>query len=116
MKVVVLLTQPNHYEIWGAADDAHRERFYARLEAFDSAVAERGTVVAGEGLAHPGTARTLGPGSNGDRAVTDGPYAETAEQLGGFYVVDVPDLDTAVELARLLPDELTVELRPAVAG
>jgi len=116
MKVVVLLTQPNHYEIWGAADDAHRERFYARLEAFGSAVAARGAVVAGEGLAHPGTARTLGPGTNGDRAVTDGPYAEAAEQLGGFYVVDVPDLDTAVELARLLPDELTVELRPAEAG
>ncbi|MEL7975762.1 YciI family protein [Isoptericola sp. F-RaC21] len=116
MKVVVLLTQPNHYEIWGAADDAHRERFYARLEAFDAAVAARGSVVAGEGLADPGTARTLGPGTHGDRTVTDGPYAEAAEQLGGFYVIDVPDLDDAVELARLLPDELTVELRPAVAG
>lgn len=116
MKVVVLLTQPSHYEIWGAADDAHRERFYAQLEAFDAAVAARGAVVAGEGLGHPGTARTLGPGTGGDRAVTDGPYAEAAEQLGGFYVVDVPDLDTAVELARLLPDELTVELRPAEAG
>ncbi|MFE5341070.1 YciI family protein [Isoptericola sp. NPDC056578] len=116
MKVVVLLTQPDHYEIWGAADDAHRERFYARLEAFDSAVAERGAVVAGEGLGHPAAARTLGPGAGGDRAVTDGPFAEAAEQLGGFYVVDVPDLDTAIELARLLPDELTVELRPALAG
>ncbi|WP_272944195.1 YciI family protein [Arthrobacter sp. CAL618] len=44
-------------------------------------------------------------------SLTDGPFAETAEQLGGFYVLDVPDLGVAVELVKLLP-EYTVELRP----
>ena len=44
--------------------------------------------------------------------MTDGPYAETVEQLGGFYVVELPDQDTAVELARLLPREYAIEIRP----
>ena len=46
--------------------------------------------------------------------MTDGPYAETKEQLGGFYVVDLPDLATAVEIAALLPREYTVEVRPTL--
>ena len=44
----------------------------------------------------------------------DGPFAETVEQIGGFYVVDLPDLETAVELAKLLPQEHLVEVRPTV--
>jgi hypothetical protein len=46
--------------------------------------------------------------------VTEGPYAETVEQLGGFYLIDVPDLDTAVGLAALLPQEYAVEVRPTL--
>ena len=49
-----------------------------------------------------------------DRLVTDGPFAETVEQLGGYYLIDAPDLDTAVELAKLLPREYAVEVRPTV--
>ena len=70
---------------------------------------QRGTLVTGDALVHPDEARTVHPGR--DRAVTDGPYAETVEQLGGFYLVDLPDLDTAVELAKLLPREFTIEVR-----
>ncbi|SKC51257.1 YciI family protein [Krasilnikoviella flava] len=116
MRIMVLLTEPDHYDVWEAADAQERGRFFDRLEAFGNAVAERGAIVAGEGLDHHGRARTLGPRTDDGRAVTDGPYAEAAEQLGGFYLVDLPDLDTAVELARLLPDNLTVELRPATAA
>ena len=46
--------------------------------------------------------------------MTDGPFAETVEQLGGFFLVDLPDLDTAVEIARLLPPAYSVEVRPVV--
>ena len=46
--------------------------------------------------------------------MTDGPFAETVEQLGGFYLLEVPDLASAVELCRLLPDGYTVEVRPVV--
>ena len=49
-----------------------------------------------------------------ERAVTTGPYAETVEQVGGFYFVDLPDLATAVEVAALLPREYTVEVRPTL--
>jgi hypothetical protein len=43
--------------------------------------------------------------------VTEGPYAETVEQLGGFYLVELPDLATAVEVASLLPREYDIEVR-----
>jgi hypothetical protein len=46
--------------------------------------------------------------------VTDGPFAEATEQIGGFYLIDVPDLDIAVELAKLLPRECNVEVRPTL--
>lgn len=109
-----MLTEPDHYDRWEAVSPEGREDFYARLRSFAAAVGERGQVVAGVGLAHPKLARTLGPGAGADRAITDGPFTESIEQLGGFYVVDLPDLDTALELARLLPDDLTVEIRPTV--
>ena len=46
-------------------------------------------------------------------SVTDGPYAETAEQLGGFYLIEAADLDEAIEIARQLPEPI-VEIRPVV--
>jgi hypothetical protein len=50
----------------------------------------------------------------GKRLVTDGPFAETAEQLGGFYLVDVPDLDEAIRIAERIPAAAkgTIEIRP----
>ena len=62
----------------------------------------------------PETARTVRAGVGADRPVTEGPFAETVEQLGGFFLVDLPDLDTAVEVARLLPASYSVEVRPTV--
>ena len=46
--------------------------------------------------------------------MTEGPFAETVEQMGGFWLVDLPDLDAAVEAARLLPDAYSVEVRPVI--
>ncbi|WP_028650383.1 YciI family protein [Nocardioides halotolerans] len=112
MRFLVLMAEEDHYDRWEAADDAQRERVYADFRAFSEAVAARGTIVAGEALDRPGTARSVRPGP--DRPVTDGPFAETAEQVGGFYLIDVPDLDAAVEVAALLPREYTVEVRPTV--
>jgi hypothetical protein len=119
--VVLLVGAPDHFEAWAGVSEQQREEFFDGLKAFSAAVSERGSVVGGEGLDHPKTARTVQPGP--DRVVTDGPYAETAEQLGGFYVVDLADIETAIELARLLPDRVPgtgstigVEVRPAVDG
>jgi hypothetical protein len=110
VKFLVLLAEEDHFKRWDSADDTYRERCFADYRAFAEAVRERGTIVTGDALVHPDDARTLRPGQE-DRVVTEGPYAETVEQLGGFYLIDVPDLDTAVELAKLLPREYTIEVR-----
>jgi hypothetical protein len=110
MRFLVLMAEAGHFDRWDAADDAYRERCFADYNAFAAAVEQRGSVVLGDALERPERARTLRP--DAARTATQGPYAETVEQLGGFYVVDLPDLDTAVELAGLLPREYTIELRP----
>ncbi|MBS41694.1 MAG: hypothetical protein CMH83_00695 [Nocardioides sp.] len=72
-----------------------------------------GEVLGGEALGGTDTARTLRT-VGGERVDTAGPYAETVEHLGGFYVVDLPSVADGIELARLLPDHYTVEVRPIV--
>ncbi|MEU0564795.1 YciI family protein [Nonomuraea sp. NPDC005983] len=71
--------------------------------AYDKAVREAGIWVSGESLADLVTATTVRVGRDGARTVTDGPYAETREVLGGFYVIDVPDLDVALDWAARCP-------------
>jgi len=72
-----------------------------------------GAFVSGEPLQAPSTATTVAV-RNGDRVVTDGPFADTKEWLGGFYVIDAPDLDSALEHASGMPNihYATVEVRP----
>jgi len=76
---------------------------------------DNGVLVAGEGLYPTPTATTLRV-REGDRQVTDGPFAETKEQLGGFYVLDVKDLDEAIEWAAKIPGAQlgSVEIRPVM--
>jgi hypothetical protein len=65
---------------------------------------------------HSVTTATSVRNHNGRRIVTDGPFAETREQLGGYFLVDVPDLDAALAIAKRIPggDRGTVEVRPLV--
>jgi hypothetical protein len=76
---------------------------------------EKGVFVAGDGLYPTPTATTVRV-RDGDRDVTDGPFAETKEQLGGFYVLDVKDLDEAIEWAAKIPGSQfgAVEIRPVM--
>ena len=71
--------------------------------AYDRQVKDAGVWVSGESLADLVTATTVRVGPDGDRMVTDGPFAETREVLGGFYVIDVPDLDAALDWAARCP-------------
>lgn len=112
MRFLVLLAEKDHFDNWDAADDARRDRTVGDYRAFARAVRQRGILVVGDALHRPEEARTVQPDAG--RSVTDGPYAETVEQLGGFYLVDLPDLATAVECAALLPREYTVEVRPTL--
>ncbi|WP_214403049.1 YciI family protein [Pseudonocardia lacus] len=71
--------------------------------AFDKEVTEAGVKVSGESLADLVTATTVRVDRDGRRTVTDGPFAEGRELLGGFLVVDVPDLDAALDWAARCP-------------
>ncbi|GAA3034581.1 YciI family protein [Actinokineospora globicatena] len=70
---------------------------------YDQQVKDAGIFVSGESLADLVTATSVHVGADGGRVVTDGPFAETREVLGGFYVIDVPDLDVALDWAARCP-------------
>jgi hypothetical protein len=76
---------------------------------------QKGVLVAGDGLYPTATATTIRV-RDGQRDVTDGPFAETKEQLGGFYVLDCRDLDEAIEWAAKIPGAQigSVEIRPVL--
>jgi hypothetical protein len=76
---------------------------------------EKGVFVAGEGLYPTATATTVRV-RDGENSVTDGPFAETKEQLGGFYVLDVKNLDEAIEWAAKIPGAQrgSIEIRPVM--
>ena len=112
MKFLVLMAEEDTWERWNALTDAEQRDVFDSFTAFTEAVKERGTVLAGEALGRAESARTVRPGPG--RPVTEGPFAETVEQLGGFWLVDLPDLETAVAAATLLPAAYSVEVRPIV--
>jgi hypothetical protein len=105
MKFTVLIRDSDP-PAWRAAEQQTVERFYAQHRAFDAAVAERGTLIVGAALAETGCVLAAE-----NRMVTDGPYAETGEQITGLYLIDVDSRRTAIELCMLLPEEYTLEIR-----
>ncbi len=72
-------------------------------QAYDKEVQAAGIFVTGHSLADLVTATTVRVAASGERTVTDGAFAETREVLGGYYVIDVPDLDTALDWAARCP-------------
>jgi hypothetical protein len=97
---------------WTEASEADRTAMYAEYEKFGKMLEERNAVRGGAELATTSTATTV-RSTAGDTLVTDGPFAETTEQLGGFYLVEAADLDEAIEFAKALPAGI-VEVRPLV--
>jgi hypothetical protein len=73
--------------------------------------------VGGAGLKATTSATTVRT-SDGAKTIHDGPFAETKEQLGGYYLIDVPDLDAAIAVAKKLPifKDGAVEIRPLLGG
>ena len=80
---------------------------------FTDDIIRTGHMVAGEAL-HPTSTATTIRMRNGRVTTTDGPFAETKEQLGGFYLIEAADLDEAMEIARQVPmlENGAVEIRP----
>jgi hypothetical protein len=81
--------------------------------AFTKDIIDRGLMKGGEALQPTATATTVRV-REGDTLTTDGPFAETKDQLGGFYLVDCKDLDEAIEVAARIPDARrgSIEVRP----
>jgi hypothetical protein len=101
MKYVLTLIGPE-----GGWEDTSPEEMKAEMDRWDAygkELAGAGALMAGEALEESANAKTVRIGDGDDRLVTDGPFAETKEQLGGFYLIRAESIDEAVEWARKVP-------------
>lgn len=94
---------------------ADGEAFMGEYFAFTEGIRQSGHYVAGEAL-HPVATATTVRVRNGSVSTTDGPFAETKEQLGGFYLVEARDLNDAIQVASRIPSARigSIEIRPVV--
>jgi hypothetical protein len=97
-------------------NDAERGPFMREYFEYTASLRERGAYVHGEPLQPTSTATTVQV-RDGETLTTDGPFAETKEQLGGFYLIDVESLDEAIEWASKVPSARLgkIEVRPVLA-
>ncbi len=98
---------------WADATPEDSAQVMAAYNRFGEEAGDR--IAAGEGLQGTATATTVRV-RDGERLLTDGPFAETREQLGGFYVIEAGSLDEAIEWAAKVPGALngSVEVRPVM--
>lgn len=102
----------------GGWDDVTPEEMQEGMklwEGFERELVDAGAHLAGEGLQPSATATTVRRAGE-ERVVTDGPFAETKEQLGGFYLIECENLDEALEWAKKVPigDGHSTEVRPVM--
>jgi len=111
---VVLL--PGDENAWEALSAEEQAAVFAQHEEFSAALEARGhTITGGQELTHSRTTKQVSRGAGGEVLITDGPYAETVEQLSGFYTVESDDLDDLLQVCAILADgDGTVEVRAAV--
>ncbi len=92
-----------------------RQEAMKAWDAYTNAAIEAGVHLGGEGLQPAETATTVRIQESGEPIVSDGPFAETKEQLGGYYLLDCQDLDDALGWAKKIPmPGGTVEVRPVM--
>jgi hypothetical protein len=98
---------------WQQADKAAQHAAMSEAVELCQEIAAKGQYLLSSPL-HPVATATSVRVRGGKRLVTDGPFAETREQLGGFYLIDVPNLETAIEIASRCPGARmgTMEIRP----
>jgi hypothetical protein len=113
---VILL--PGDESVWAQTSQADKEAMYAIHRQFAQALEERGhKVTGGSELAHSREAKVLRTDADGNHTLTDGPYAETVEQLTGFYIVQSDDVDDLIEVCKILGrGEGAIEIRAAASG
>jgi hypothetical protein len=114
--VIFTYTHPDDAAAWERMSTEEQEADVDRHRAWFGKYRDR--VAGGEELAYPPTVKTLRPGPHGGAAVvTDGPFVETKEILGGFVIVEAADLDEAVRMAAEWPSlssmpNATVQVQP----
>ena len=115
MKYLLLIGRDE--EAWEDLGVTGRQRVYGEMVALAEELTSRGQLLGGSPL-HPASSATTVRVRDGRRLVTDGPFAEAREQLGGFMLIDVADLDAALAIAARVPLARTsaVEVRPVREG
>lgn len=110
----VVMFPADHEAEWEARTDADRQATFDTDYEFGQLLAARGgAVTGGAGLTHSREARTIKRGPNSNVLVTEGPFAESVEQLSGFFIVTCDEYDALIEAARVLTRaHPVVEIRP----
>ena len=100
---------------WDAIPEAERNQIYGEYMAFTSDIKASGHYRAGDALQPTRTATTVRV-RDGKTQATDGPFAETREQLGGYYLIEAKDLDEATRIAARIPSARygSIEVRPVM--
>jgi len=113
MKYMLLIHDDE--KAWGKLSEAERQKIYGEYGQFGQSIKSAGQYLAGAQLQPTSTATSVRV-REGKRLVTDGPFAETREQLGGYYLVDAKNLDEAIGIAARIPSARmgTIEVRPVV--
>ena len=108
----ILMTYVNEAG-WAGLTEAEREQGVAAYVAYMEAMTKAGVLRGSNRLRHSSAATTVRI-ANGRPQVLDGPYADTKEQFGGYFLIDVPDLDAAISWAARCPaaNHGVVEVRP----
>src|SRR5580765_8355097 len=110
---VVMFPADNEEERAAGTEADHQATFDTDFEFGRLLEARGGAVTGGAGLTHSSEARTITRGPKSNVLVTDGPYAESAEQLSGFFIVTCDEYDALVEAAHILTRaHPVVEIRP----
>ncbi len=106
-----------HEQGWPELTRDEQKHWLGAYRAYMQAMADAGVLKHSGGLQPTATATTVRT-SSGKHQILDGPYAEAKEQLGGFHIIDVPDLDAAISWASRSPTSIhgVVEVRPLFDG
>ena len=113
MQYLLLINDDERH--WETMPEAERNAIYAEYGRYTEELAASGALVGANQLQPSGTATTVHV-EDGETIATDGPFAETKEVLGGYYLIDVETLDDAIEWAAKLPSARYghIEVRPVV--
>lgn len=115
MKYMMIIAEPDH--VIARRKSAEAPAYWAAWKAYIDALAKTGLMIEGHGLQDKTTATTLRV-TKGKRVVQDGPFADAKEQLGGYFVLEVPSIDPVLEWAAKMPgvdDGTAVEIRPILS-